>query len=74
MSDLVKSQELYTAMEKSLQNVHFEIHAIYEPDGDSGWHCAAVDLFRPGMTFRLYFTLRENHEIYVEHMERWYFG
>ena len=61
------------ALAQALKGLYFEIHAIYEPN-ERGWYCAAVDLFRPGMTFRIYFTLGEDNQIKVEHAERWYFG
>lgn len=54
-----------------------EIHAVYEKGSSSNhpeWYCAAVDLFRPGMTFRAYFTLDEYGQIFVEDLQRWWFG
>ena len=54
-----------------------DIHAVYEKGGHSNhpeWYCAAVDLFRPGMTFRAYFTLDEYGQIFVEDLQQWRFG
>ena len=65
------------ALEQALKDLYFEIYGIYEPDDShifSDCHCAAVDLFRPGMTFRIYFTLEKDNQIKVKHAERWYFG
>lgn len=70
--DLNENTALYSALENSIRNIHFEIHAIYEPE-ENGWYCAAVDLFKPGLTFKLYFTL-ENGEISVRDLARWWFG
>lgn len=68
MKDLVRE-----AIEKSFQSIYFEVHAIYEPE-EHGWYTAAVDLFQPGMTFRVYFTLTEDQQIQVENAERWFMG
>lgn len=53
------------------------MHAIYEPDehevfGDC--YMAAVDLFHPGLTFKVFFALDEKGSFQVQHAERWYFG
>ena len=53
-----------------------EIHAVYEPEGSKpfgAFFCAAVDLFKPGLTFRIWFKL-ENDVPVVEWAERWHFG
>ena len=68
MKDLVRE-----AIEESFQSIYFEVHAIYEPE-EHGWYTAAVDLFQPGMTFRVYFTLTEEKKIQVENAERWFMG
>ena len=65
------------SLKQSLKELYFEIHGIYEPGSEhifNDCYCAAVDLFRPGMTFRIYFTLGKDNQIKVEHAERWYFG
>jgi len=64
---------IFEAITQLLRGLHFEIHAVYEPD-ERGWYCAAVDLFYPGMTFRIYFTLDESGQIKVHDVNRWYFG
>ena len=74
---MIQDEKMYEQLRSQLKNIYFDVHAIYEPDGsDSIWgrrYCAAVDLFRQGLTFRLYFSIQDG-EIYVEHVERWYFG
>ena len=65
------------ALAQALKGLYFKIHVIYEPDGGHAFgdcYCAAVDLFHPGMTFRIYFTLEKDNQIKVKHAERWYFG
>ena len=74
---LTNDKALYKKLESTVQNICFEIHAIYEPDGGEGFgdcYCAAVDLFKQGMTYRVYFKSGENGNIEVEHIERWFFG
>lgn len=46
----------------TINNIYFDVHAIYEPSGGEifcGRYCAAVDLFVHGMTFRIYFKINE---------------
>lgn len=78
MAMLIENQELYQTFENTIKNIHFEIHAIYEPDESEepyqDCYFAAVDLFESGMTFRVYFKTTEAGKIEVEYMERWYFG
>ena len=55
---LSENKELYNCFENGILEMYFKIHAIYEPDmsainGDC--FCAAVDIFKPGFTFRIYF-------------------
>lgn len=74
---LTQNHNLYTKLENTIKQLYFEIHAIYEPEGDEGfdaYYCAAVDLFREGDTYRVYFKLDENGNIEVKHLERWFFG
>lgn len=57
--------------------IFVDIHAVYDKGCDTGYpecYCAAVDLFRPGMTFRVYFTLDEAGQISVVDLQRWWFG
>lgn len=77
MSHLVEDEALYAAMKGMIQNIYFDLHAIYEPGTHSykkDWYCAAVDLFNPGMTFKVYFTLDKDGQIHVEEVSRWLFG
>ena len=56
--------------------MYCEIHAIYEPDGSAingDCFCAAVDLFKPGFTFEIYFRATEDN-IEIVDISRWYFG
>ena len=72
-----ENQELYQTLINAIQNIHFKIHAIYDPDRNTPFadcYMAAVELFTFGQTYRLYFKINENNQIEVEHLERWYFG
>ena len=74
---LTERQELYQLIENTMKNPHVELHAIYEPEaGDPVPDCylAAIDLFKTGQTYRLYFKIDENDQIEVVHLERWRFG
>ena len=62
---------VWNAVKQMMDGLYYKLHTIYEPD-EHGWNCAAVDLFRPGMTFRLYFETGENNMIDIKHMERWF--
>lgn len=71
-----ETKMLKKKLEAAIQNIYFDVHAIYDPDGSPVFgdcYCAAVDLFTQGMTFRIYFKLKED-QIQVEHAERWYIG
>lgn len=60
-----------------LKAPYFEVHVVYEPNGEPVFgdcFCAAVDLFKPGMTFRVYFKEDENGETIIKDVQRWYFG
>lgn len=74
---LTEKKELYDKIRE--MDVLVDIHAIYDPDEEEtgiykGCYLAAVDLFKPGMTFRVYFTLDENGEIDIFDVSRWRFG
>lgn len=73
-----ETANLYKSFEKFLQNIYYDLHAIYEPETTTGlpntWYSAAVDLFEPGQTYRVYFTLDEEGKPHIEHLERWYMG
>ena len=74
---LTNNQELYKRLQTVNQALYAEIHAVSELGTNTAfpdWYCAAVDLFRPGMTFRLYFTIGEDGEIRVEDLARWWMG
>ena len=73
MSKLVERLTLYSVLGNSLRNAYYRSHAIYGPD-ERGWFCAAVDLFEPGITFRIYFTAERNHSIQIQDAERWFIG
>lgn len=76
MSGLTQKENLYEELEVIMKHAYVDILAIYEPDGSepySDCYCAAVDLYKSGMTFRVYF--KEKPEgLRVEHAERWHFG
>ena len=76
MTSLTKNKELYKNLSEALQNPLKELHAIYEPDGSELFgdcYCAAVDLFAPGLTFRIYFKMVDG-QVKIEWAERWRFG
>ncbi len=64
---------VWNAVKQMMDGLYYKLHTIYEPD-EHGWYCAAVDLFRPSMTFRLYFEIGENNMIDIKHLERWFLG
>lgn len=64
---------IYAGIEDFFQNMYVKLHAVYGPE-ENGWYCAAVDLFDPGMTFRIYFTLKEENQVVVEEVQRWFIG
>ena len=73
---LSENKELYNCFENGILEMYFKIHAIYELDmsainGDC--FCAAVDIFKPGFTFRIYFKLIDNTIIIVD-VDRWFMG
>lgn len=73
---LSENKELYNCFENAILEMYFKIHAIYEPDmsainGDC--FCAAVDIFKPGFTFRIYFKLIDNIILIVD-VDRWFMG
>lgn len=76
MSELTKEKALYEQLQTAIREMHSEIHAIYEPDGSEFFgdcYCAAVDLFSPAFTFRVYFKIVDG-ELDIQHVERWNFG
>ena len=73
---LVENENLYHCLENTISQMYCKVHAIYEPDGSAingDCFCAAVDLFKPGFTFRMYFKMTENN-IEIVDISRWYFG
>lgn len=75
--DFKDKRLLYENLENVLWHIFFDIHAIYEPDGSGPFedcYMAAVDLFEPGMTFRIYFKQQQGEKPTIEEVERWHFG
>lgn len=73
---LIEDQKLYDQMKDVFQDAYVELLAIYEPDGygfTGAWYCAAVDLFMPGLTFRVWFEMVDG-AIRVRWADRWHFG
>lgn len=61
------------------QNLYYDIHAIYDPEGLGAsylgnCYTAAVDLFEPGMTFKVYFKILDDGAIKIIDIHRWYMG
>lgn len=79
MADLINNQEMHEQMHEELKALYVEVHAIYEPEGTASdpylgdCYCAAVDLFRPGLTFRIWFKIADS-KIEFRSGDRWYFG
>lgn len=80
---LVENEKLYEALEDALRDVcsevgHMFIHGIYEPEDDGGpyegQYRAAVDLYEPGETYRVYFTVNDDGVIIVGDIRRWFMG
>ena len=72
---LVADTSLYEKLKTACQSA--EIHAIYAPEGQGDYpdcYLAAIDLFGPGQTYKVYFTFDENGSPYVESIQRWWFG
>lgn len=75
--ELIEAPELYEKFKAFMGGVCVDLHAIYDRGGDSNHpecYCAAADLFRPGMTHKIYFTLTDAGQIFVEDLQRWFFG
>lgn len=75
--ELIENPELYDNFRSFMGSVCAELHAIYDKGSDSHHpecYCAAADLFRPGMTFKIYFTIDDAGQIFVEDLQRWWFG
>jgi len=75
--ELIEAPELYEKFKAFMGSVCVDLHAIYEKGSDSHhpeFYCAAADLFRPGMTYRVYFILDDAGQIRVEDLQRWFFG
>ena len=64
---------VWNVVKQMMDGLYYKLHTIYEPD-EHGWNCAAVVLFRLGMTFRLYFEIGKNSKLEVKHLERWFIG
>ena len=74
---MLASNEVFEKFENTVKNIHFEVHAVYEPDDSEvfgGCYLAAVDLFNPGTTYKVWFKINDEGTICVEHLERWWFG
>lgn len=75
--ELMESPELYDKFRAFMGGVCIDLHAIYDRGSDSNFpecYCAAADLFRAGMTYKVFFTLTEDGQIWVEDLQRWFFG
>lgn len=73
---LIEDEGLYRAVKEACGTCALEVHALYAPEDTHmpGWYSTAVDLFRPGMTFRVYFSLDDDGRVLIEDLRRWYFG
>ena len=61
-----------------LKNCHDGSTSLASIEDGSGpyddCYMAAVDLFKPGMTFRIYFKQQYGEKPTIEDVERWHFG
>lgn len=73
---LVEDQELYRALSDAFNGCAVSVHAIYMPEKNyyPGCFMAAVDLFRSGRTYRVYFANEGKGRIRIEDISRWRFG
>lgn len=76
-------EKLYEALEDALRDVCGEmnyifINAIYEPEDDRGPHegqyRATVDLYEPGETYHVYFTINDDDMLIIGDTKRWFMG
>lgn len=75
--ELLEAPELYEKFKAFLGNFCVDLHAIYDRGGSSNHpecSCAAADIFQPGMTYKNYLTLTDDGQIFVEDLQRWFFG
>lgn len=77
---LIEDEGLYKAVKDVFWGCAVEVHAIYAPENNCrpDWLSAAVDLFRLGNTYRVWFTYNGantgSYHIYIEHLEKWWMG
>lgn len=74
---MMVDQTIAESFSAFMDAIFVDIHAVYDKGSNSAhpeWYCAAVDLFRPGMTYKIYFTLTDGGQISVEDLQRWWFG
>ena len=80
---LIENDKLYDALECVLTKiflggVYVKVFAIYEPDDDGGKHegmyHAAVDMYRRGETYHVWFVVNDDDSITISDQERWYMG
>lgn len=80
---LTYDEKLYEALEGALRDFCGElnyifIHAVYEPEDDGGpyegQYCAAVDLYEPGETYRVYFEINSDDVLIIGDAKRWFMG
>ena len=76
---LVEDEALYAKMNEALNGLYWNVHAIYNPEGTESdpyfgdCYCCAVDLFRPGLTFQIWFKV-EDDKVVIRYGDRWHFG
>lgn len=73
---LVNVDDLCVKLEQLIRELYINIWTIYPPAGDNYYgdcYLAAVDMFIPGSTFKIWFKEDEG-QIEIAHIERWYFG
>lgn len=75
-SGLIEKPTLYQAVSDAFHGCAVEVHAIYRPDNNyyPGWLLAAVDLFRAGQTYKVYFSNEGDGQVRIEDICRWKFG
>ncbi len=75
MKEIVLDYTINKQFRNAMKCSFHKVRAIYEPLGYGPYgecYIAAIDMFKPGMTFRLYFKVNGDGTFYAEHIEKWH--
>lgn len=76
LKKVTETDKLNSLLSCEIKSMFYEIHAIYEPDGNhphGDCYMAGVDLFSWMHTFKIYFK-KEDGRIEIIDIERWFLG